>query len=1606
MAKPAPGRRPVRNLDTRRRRTTTAVAAAALTAAFVSGVQIPAHAATPPAAKPASSAAPGPSSPASGTNASAADLAAERTASARAKATGKGVTVDAETDDSALVTANPNGSFTLTEDTSPVRVKQNGAWVPIDPTLVRDKDGTVHPKAGATGVAFSSGGTGPMVVLTQGTDTLSFSWPGTLPAPTLSGADATYADVLPGVNLVLTANAGGYSEALVVENAAAAANPALKTLTLGLKSTGVTVSGTSDGGAQAVDKKGSVVFHADTATMWDAAGASPAPQAAAGSATPATGGAAKALAQTGAAATAAPDPAAQAAQALTPATHVAAVAVRMSATKETLTPDPAMLTAKSTKFPLVIDPAWSGSPSQLNWARISSNGWNIYNSTSTASDDHPREGYDDWAGSADETARTYYQMNLGGSTGTTGIGGADVTVATLYVKNYWAASDGSTPVDVYSTDLIKSWTSSGLNWSNKPKWNADLTYADSNENCSGSTCTSVTPGTLSFSILGDMQSAAAAKANNLTLGLGAPNESDDTEWKQFASGGGASISVTYYRYPDLVGGTGSPVTTPATVQGGTTYVTSHTPTMKITSEDTDGEEVRNDYQIWHWASGAATTSVQTGMLSAFSANGGAYTYTGSLADGTYAWRGTNESETSSLWGPWSKWQVFTVDTTVPTPPSVESPQFPAAQYGGAYGDKGTFTFTNNTSTIAGYIFSLDGDLGTTVYGNSSIVTWTTGTTPVAGKPYWVPASSGYGTASFAPGTVGPHHVYVKAVDSADNTSNETAYLFYAGLTTPTYAYGDLLVNGYTAADGTVVPKATSSFQDGGVLKTQANCCDIQFADPSGLGQGMLANGTSPAVVETGDSATFDFDLPSAGYWDIGANLTEAKDYGKYTLTLDQGTSTAAVLTPTAIDAYSPVVTTAYHDFGTPKNAGGAEIQLAAGLHTLTLLITGTDTASAGYQAGIDVLRLAPMSATCEINNLTACLNNTAISQDTDTAAADADGEGASLSATQLTAAGWSATGTAITVNGAPMTVPGYQTGAADDITASGQLIQVPAASSSFANDGNAIVFLGFATNGAIHDASGVITYTSPCGGSNTQSYDIDTVPDWVKGSASADVIQLSARNKPGNTQDTYKPQIYAMSVPLACPGQAISSITLPVVSNGVIGGVSAMHVLGIGIRASSFTDATNTQNWTASFADRQDADSGTWSNLTFRIPATITVGGTSARIHLSNALGTAPVTFTDVTIAQQSTAGGAAAAAAPVQLTFGGSTSVTIPAGGEITSDPAGITLPQQATVLVSETISGLIANVPSHADIQGNAYYTDGDGVDHAQDTAATAFSAIMDFDPYLTGIDVTSSGNTTGSLVLYGDQTVNADTSSWDGQSHLSDDIANALAADPANAGTVPYGILNLGEDSTATANNVLPPATYNAAALNAVDPVDRQILDQANVRTVLISTGTSDILDNESANTIETQLVSLAQQIRGYTSDTYGNNQAGFVTVYVATIPPPVVAFSAAQETIRETVNNYILCGISEPTAGVCDDSGNAGNSALGGNDDGAVDFAAAVSSDGTDTGTGVVSSMLWEDSNDAYWPGDAYYNALAQQFVTDTTDPGTTVGTEPMIARTGS
>lgn len=82
----------------------------------------------------------------------------EAAASALAAEEGRDVVVESETTETTQVVAQSDGTFELTINTVPVRVQQDGAWVPVDSTLVPDESGYLAPTATSVPVQFSSGG--------------------------------------------------------------------------------------------------------------------------------------------------------------------------------------------------------------------------------------------------------------------------------------------------------------------------------------------------------------------------------------------------------------------------------------------------------------------------------------------------------------------------------------------------------------------------------------------------------------------------------------------------------------------------------------------------------------------------------------------------------------------------------------------------------------------------------------------------------------------------------------------------------------------------------------------------------------------------------------------------------------------------------------------------------------------------------------------------------------------------------------------------------------------------------------------------------------------------------------------------------------------------------------------------------------------------------------------------------------------------------------------------------------------------------------------------------------------------------------------------------
>ena len=236
--------------------------------------------------------------------------------------------------------AEPDGNNTMEISVVPQRARRaDGTWGAIDTTLHRSAE-AVRPTAAASNLRFSPGGTGPFASMTVQGKTFSLEWPyGALPAPTLSGDAATYAEVLPDVDLVVRTTDAAFSHYLVVKTARAAKDPRVRETRYRVGGD-ADLASTPDGGlvARAGD---TTVATAGEAQMWD---------------TPRHPGQ-RELAMSG------EEP---------PSRRFGRVAARVSGKELTLTPDRALL--DSGGLPLVIDPLWN--PGQGQWAYATSNNTN------------------------------------------------------------------------------------------------------------------------------------------------------------------------------------------------------------------------------------------------------------------------------------------------------------------------------------------------------------------------------------------------------------------------------------------------------------------------------------------------------------------------------------------------------------------------------------------------------------------------------------------------------------------------------------------------------------------------------------------------------------------------------------------------------------------------------------------------------------------------------------------------------------------------------------------------------------------------------------------------------------------------------------------------------------------------------------------------------------------------------------------------------------------------------------------------------------------------------------------------------------------------------
>lgn len=290
--------------------------------------------------------------------------------------------------------------------------------------------------------------------------------------------------------------------------------------------------------------------------------------------------------------------------------------------------------------------------------------------------------------------------------------------------------------------------------------------------------------------------------------------------------------------------------------------------------------------------------------------------------------------------------------------------------------------------------------------------------------------------------------------------------------------------------------------------------------------------------------------------------------------------------------------------------------------------------------------------------------------------------------------------------------------------------------------------------------------------------------------------------------------------------------------------------------------------------------------------------GTGARITLSNLYGRAPLTIAHASIAVATGRNSSAAAEGSMRrLTFGGATSVTIPAGKQMLSDAVRLQVPQGADMLVttySPTDSGPATSHPYARQI---SYLADGDRTEDATGTPYRQRTAIW---RYLTALDVLSD-RADGTVVAFGDSITDGSTSTESANRRWPDAFSQRLRTAVTDGQDVPrYSVVNEG----ISGNQVLASRSGRPAAnQSGLVRFTRDVLGRPNVKVVVIDLGVNDVLQSADADDILTGLRTLVRRAHAHG-----------IKVVGATLMPfgGHPRYSAGRNAVRQEVNAGIRSG----------------------------------------------------------------------------------------------
>ncbi|MGY1778716.1 SGNH/GDSL hydrolase family protein [Geodermatophilus sp. SYSU D01036] len=336
---------------------------------------------------------------------------------------------------------------------------------------------------------------------------------------------------------------------------------------------------------------------------------------------------------------------------------------------------------------------------------------------------------------------------------------------------------------------------------------------------------------------------------------------------------------------------------------------------------------------------------------------------------------------------------------------------------------------------------------------------------------------------------------------------------------------------------------------------------------------------------------------------------------------------------------------------------------------------------------------------------------------------------------------------------------------------------------------------------------------------------------------------------------------------------------------------------------------------------------GTWASVPTAVPATgvttfqdqtvrqvvhTSIAGERVRLRLTNEFGDQPLHVGEVRVALRA-AGATDTDIDPASdraVTFGGRTSVTIPAGAPAVSDPVELDLPARADLVVSLYLPETTPVTTLHNfAYQANAV-ADGNVADDASVTPTAEPGQWF----FLSGVSVGTGDHDAGAVVALGDSITNGFETQV-GANHRWPDLLADRLQDQRDLQDV--GVLNLGVAGNRLLHDPNPPAGHPAEAYaayfgeSALRRFDRDVLAQPGAEHVVVLLGVND-LGHPGTSAPESETVT-AEEVIGAHRQLIARAHEQGLEVYGATILPfrgdTLGFWSEENEAKRRAVNDWI-------------------------------------------------------------------------------------------------